>query len=49
VPIYEREAIGARTRLRGPLIVVELSATSYVAPEFDLRCDDYGNLHLEAQ
>lgn len=47
VPIYERDSIGASTRIDGPLIVVELSATAYVAPEFALRCDDYGNLHLE--
>jgi len=49
VPIYLRETIGAGTRLRGPMIVVELSATAYVAPEFSLRCDEYGNLHLEAR
>jgi N-methylhydantoinase A len=49
IPVYAREAIGAGVRLRGPLMIVELSATGYVAPEFDLRCDDYGNLHLEAR
>jgi N-methylhydantoinase A len=49
VPVYARETIGADARLRGPLLVVELSATTYVAPEFDLRCDDHGNLHLEAR
>jgi N-methylhydantoinase A len=49
VPVYERDAIGAGAQLQGPMIVVELSATAYVAPEFSLRCDDYGNLHLEAK
>ncbi|HJU27708.1 MAG TPA: hydantoinase/oxoprolinase family protein, partial [Candidatus Binataceae bacterium] len=49
VPVFARDAIGPDTRLSGPLVVVELSATAYVAPEFDLRCDDYGNLHLEAR
>ncbi|HXZ87770.1 MAG TPA: hydantoinase/oxoprolinase family protein, partial [Candidatus Binataceae bacterium] len=49
VPAYAREEIGAGTRIRGPMIVVELSATAYVAPEFELRCDDHGNLHLEAR
>jgi N-methylhydantoinase A len=49
VPVYARDAIGAGTRLRGPMLVVELSATAYVAPEFALRCDDQGNLHLEAR
>jgi N-methylhydantoinase A len=47
VPIYAREGLGATTRLNGPLIVTELSTTAYVAPEFTLRADDYGNLHLE--
>ncbi|HVB82413.1 MAG TPA: hydantoinase/oxoprolinase family protein [Candidatus Binataceae bacterium] len=48
VPVYAREAIGAGARIRGPAIVVELSATAYVAPEFTLRTDGFGNLHLEA-
>jgi N-methylhydantoinase A/oxoprolinase/acetone carboxylase beta subunit len=48
VPVYERDAIGASARIRGPAIVVELSATAYVAPEFTLRADGFGNLHLEA-
>ncbi len=47
-PIYERDSLGAGTKLRGPLIVVELSSTAYVAPEFTMRVDDFGNLHLEA-
>ena len=47
VPVFSRDSIGPDTRLAGPLVVVELSATAYVAPEFDLRCDDYGNLHME--
>jgi len=47
VPVYARDAIGAGARIRGPAIVVELSATAYVAPEFTLRADGFGNLHLE--
>ena len=49
LPIYARDTIGAGLKLPGPLIVVELSATTYVAPEFTLRCDDHGNLHLETR
>ncbi|MGH7933310.1 MAG: hydantoinase/oxoprolinase family protein [Candidatus Binataceae bacterium] len=49
VPVYARDDIGGGARLTGPLIVAELSATAYVAPEFALRCDDFGNLHLEAR
>jgi len=46
VPVYARDSLSARTRIRGPAIVTELSATAYVAPEFTLRADDFGNLHL---
>src|SRR5271163_3045001 len=48
VPIYDRDSFGAGARVRGPAIVVELSSTAYVAPEFSLRVDDFGNLQLEA-
>ncbi len=48
-PVYQRDSIGARTRFAGPAIVAELSATTYVAPDFTLRSDDFGNLHLEAR
>jgi N-methylhydantoinase A len=47
-PIYDRDSLGASTRLRGPLVIVELSSTTYVAPGFELRVDNFGNLHLEA-
>ena len=49
VPVYAREALGAGARVAGPVIIIELSATAYVAPEFTLRSDDFGNLHLEAR
>ena len=48
VPVYARDEIGAGARIRGPAIVVELSATAYVAPEFTLHADGFANLHLEA-
>jgi N-methylhydantoinase A len=48
VPIYDRSSFGASAHLRGPIVVVELSSTAYVAPEFNLRVDDFGNLQLEA-
>ncbi len=48
VPIYDRGSFGAGARVRGPIVVVELSSTAYVAPEFTLRVDDFGNLQLEA-
>ncbi len=47
VPVYTRDDLGAGARIKGPAIIVELSATAYVSPEFTLRCDAFGNLHLE--
>jgi N-methylhydantoinase A/oxoprolinase/acetone carboxylase beta subunit len=47
-PVYDRDSIGAGARIRGPAIVVELSSTLYLAPEFTMRADDFGNLRLEA-
>ncbi len=49
VPIYARDTIGPKATIKGPAIVTELSATAYLSPEFTLRCDDFGNLHLELQ
>jgi len=48
IPVHARERLGAGARVRGPLIVTELTATAYVPPEFAMSVDDYGNLHLEA-
>jgi len=47
IPVYARDALGTGVRINGPFIIVELSATAYVAPEFVARADNYGNLHLE--
>jgi N-methylhydantoinase A len=47
VPIYSRDSLGAGAKLSGPLMIVELSSTSYIAPEFAARVDDFGNIHLE--
>jgi N-methylhydantoinase A len=48
IPVYQRDQLGAGARLRGPSLIVELSATAYVAPGFAMRVDDFGNIHLEA-
>jgi N-methylhydantoinase A/oxoprolinase/acetone carboxylase beta subunit len=48
IPVYDRESFGAAARLKGPFIVTELSTTTYVTPEFTMRVDSFGNLHLEA-
>ncbi|MGO9061551.1 MAG: hydantoinase/oxoprolinase family protein [Candidatus Binataceae bacterium] len=49
IPVYQREQLGAGIRIKGPLLLVELSATAYVSPGFTLRVDDFGNIHLESQ
>jgi N-methylhydantoinase A/oxoprolinase/acetone carboxylase beta subunit len=49
IPVYARERLGAGARIRGPLMVTELSATAYVPPEFTMSIDNFGNLHLEAR
>ncbi len=46
-PVFARDSLGAGARIRGPAIVVELSSTAYLGPEFTMRVDDHGNLHLE--
>jgi N-methylhydantoinase A/oxoprolinase/acetone carboxylase beta subunit len=48
IPVFARERLGAGARIRGPLMVTELSSTAYVSPEFTMSVDQYGNLHLEA-
>ncbi len=47
IPVLAREHLPAGMRRRGPLIIVELSSTTYVPPEFEARLDDFGNIHLE--
>ncbi len=49
VPVYGRDTLGAGTCLNGPMIIVEMSSTAYVPPEFSVRCDDWGSLHLEVR
>jgi N-methylhydantoinase A/oxoprolinase/acetone carboxylase beta subunit len=48
IPVYDRQSFGAGLRMDGPFISVELSTTAYVSPEFRMRVDDFGNIHLEA-
>lgn len=45
--VYDRAAIRAGNRFRGPAIVAEYSATAVVLPGWCARVDSYGNLFLE--
>lgn len=47
VPVYERDGLRADQRLRGPALVTETVATTYVAPGWQCRVDANGLLLLE--
>ncbi|MPZ59580.1 MAG: hydantoinase/oxoprolinase family protein [Rhizobiales bacterium] len=46
-PIYARDALGAGTRLAGPLIVEQLDSTTVVGPGRQLHVDAVGNLVID--
>jgi 5-oxoprolinase (ATP-hydrolysing) len=46
VPVYDREALAAASRLTGPALILEDTGTVALDPGFTLRCDDNGVLHL---
>ncbi|MBI5115135.1 hydantoinase/oxoprolinase family protein [Candidatus Poribacteria bacterium] len=43
-PIYDRSELHGGNRFRGPALVVEMSATTVVTPEFEAGVDSYGNI-----
>ncbi len=45
-PLYERSALQPGARFRGPAIVIEVSATTVVPPDYIARVDSYGNIIL---
>jgi N-methylhydantoinase A len=50
VPVYEREALAAGTRLQGPVILEEAGSTIWLAPGMDGEIDQHGNviIHTDA-
>ncbi len=46
--VLDREGLLPGVEIRGPAIVVEVSATTVVPPDFKLRVDGHGNLLLSA-
>jgi N-methylhydantoinase A len=46
VPVYPREGLGRGTRLRGPALLVEMSATTWVPRDFELRVEEQADLLL---
>ncbi|ABI57984.1 5-oxoprolinase (ATP-hydrolyzing) [Alkalilimnicola ehrlichii MLHE-1] len=47
VPVYDRARLGAGQVLRGPALVTEQVATTWLAPGWTARVDEYGNLLME--
>jgi N-methylhydantoinase A len=45
-PVYDRSALRPGNKFAGPAIVVETSATTVVAPDFEASVDGYDNLIL---
>ena len=43
-PFYDRERLGAGSRIAGPAVVIEYSSTTVVPPGFECRADEYLNL-----
>ncbi len=46
VPVWQRERLAGGQRLKGPAVIVESTATTYVAPGWACHVDSYGNLDL---
>jgi N-methylhydantoinase A len=47
-PIYDRAALAVGSRLRGPAVIEEMSATTLLPPACLLEVDRFGNLLLES-
>jgi N-methylhydantoinase A len=48
-PIYDRYALGAGARVKGPAIVEEVDSTTVVHPGYRAHVDAFGNLILSAR
>lgn len=46
--VYERSHLNCGDRVTGPCIVEQYDTTTLITPRFAARCDDFGNLILEA-
>jgi 5-oxoprolinase (ATP-hydrolysing) len=46
VPLYQREGCGTATRIKGPAVIAEATATTVVEPGWEARVDGQANLIL---
>lgn len=49
VPIYHRTGLPPGESVQGPLLLTESAATAWIKPGWELRPDEWGNLHLQAK
>jgi N-methylhydantoinase A len=47
-PVYAREGLAAGDAIRGPAIIEQYDATSFIAPGWDARVDEFGQLIIIA-
>jgi len=47
VSLVPRSSLGSGDSITGPALIVENNATTWLAPGWHARCDDFGNLMLE--
>jgi len=44
--VYRREQLDPASLVEGPAIIAEMAATTWVAPGWRARADEWGNLRL---
>lgn len=47
--VYNRRDVRPGHRLQGPCVVEQYDTTTFITPRFTARCEDFGNLLLEAE
>jgi N-methylhydantoinase A len=47
VPMYHRTGLPLGEPVQGPLLLTESAATAWVKPGWEVRVDEWGNLHLK--
>ena len=47
VPVMERDVLGLESEIRGPALITENNATTWIAPDWHVKCDAFGSLLLQ--
>jgi N-methylhydantoinase A len=48
-PVYKRSALKYKAHFSGPAIIEELSSTTVIPPEHNVKIDSHGNIHIETK